>query len=79
MDTPNPLERESTNQLRFKETLEGAVVEIAFYKWINGVLDALRRKVDSGEIEPDRARQIWKIKRGCYDCCKRALQEGRFP
>jgi hypothetical protein len=67
------------NQLKFKETVENGIVEIAVYNWIMRVNDSLRSQLRRKEINPDRASKVWRLKRGCYDCCKRALREGRLP
>jgi hypothetical protein len=70
---------ETMNRTKFKEAVEVGIVEVAVYNWINEILDSLRRQLQRNQIAPDRASKIWKIKRGCYDCCSRALKEGRLP
>ena len=69
---------ETLNRTNFKQNLELAVVEVAIYNWINGVLDDLRSKLKRNQINPDEARQVWKVKRACYECCSKAAREGKL-
>jgi hypothetical protein len=70
---------ETVNRTRFRQAVEVGIVEIAVYNWINEILDSLRSQLKRKQIAPDRASKIWKIKRSCYDCCNRALREGKLP
>lgn len=70
---------QTLNRQQFQQNIELAVVEVAVFNWINMVLDDLRRQLQRNMIAPDRARRVWKVERGCYECCMKALRERRLP